>query len=178
MCWGTNALVGTLRLVRALLFVSMLVGCGPRVAPAIEKSHPVSAIVPDEPAQTVAATIPLHWVGEWTAPSEAVRFGFDIRLTAKSSGLEGRILWTLLSVPPGHFLSARVNDSGQEFVHGTFNSSTRELHLKGTSVDDNTLLATDEYKLIISADNNTFDGRTRGNKGDWANEITGRRADD
>lgn len=174
--------------MRVLLLSVFLIACAHRPVGPETRIHPApcptgqhwsaDTCVTSGPAAPVALTIPLHWVGEWTSGADGVKFSFDIRLTPKGNGLEGRILWTLISVPPGHFLASRINDYGQETVQGAYDSSTRTLHLKGTAVDDDTLLLTDEYKLFISADNQTFSGRTRGHKGDWMNEIQGRRADD
>jgi hypothetical protein len=162
--------------MRAVVVVVLLVGCGaapaaPPETPAPKKSEVVAAPAPSN-------ELPLHWVGEWTSLAEQVTFSFDIRLTPPKGGhVTGRIFWTLLSVPPEHFLASRVNDSGTEFVKGTWSSEQQLLHLVGTSVDSTGFLVVDEYKLHLAVDHESFDGRTRGSKGDWMNSIRGRRAD-
>jgi hypothetical protein len=154
-----------------VLAVAFLLGCG---APA----QPTTPTPSPPPTTEVAeANVALHWTGEWTSLAENVKFAFDIRLTANGKLLDGRILWTLMSVPPGHFLADRVNDTGTEIVRGTWDPKSRTLHLKGVSVDDREFLVTDEYKLVVATDGQSFDGRTRGSKGDWMNEIHGTRAD-
>jgi hypothetical protein len=160
--------------MRALVVVACLVGCGASQPPAAEPAATHKAALPVEDAPN--AELPLHWVGEWSSLAEQVTFSFDIRLTAKGNELTGRILWTLLSVPPGHFLAPRVGDSATEYVKGTWSPEKQELRLIGTSVDSPGFLVVDEYKLLLSRDHSTFDGRTRGSKGDWMNSITGRLA--
>lgn len=162
--------------MRALLVVMCLGGCaGSSASPAVRPIAPESAPVRADPEP---APLPRHWVGEWTDVKEQVSFSFDIRLAAPASGaVSGRILWTLMTVPPGHFLQGRVGDSGTEHVRGTWSPAENELRLTGTSVDSPGFLVVDEYKLTVAADRSSFDGRTRGSKGDWANPIHGRRSD-
>lgn len=163
--------------MRALLLFVSLAGCGgarppPADVPAEKKPNVVAPVT--EPS----AELPLHWVGEWTSIAAQVTFSFDIRLAHEGSELRGRILWTLLSAPPDHFLASRIGDSGTEYVRGSWDAKKQELHLTGTSVDSPGFLVVDEYKLHLAPDHKSFDGKTRGSKGDWMNEISGRRADD
>jgi len=156
--------------------LALLAGCGaaevprqgPRPAPVASASAP----------QQSPAELPLHWVGEWTSIAEQVSFTFDIRLAPVAKGeVNGRILWTLMSAPPGHFLASRIGDSGTEYVTGTWSAEKNELLLKGTSVDSPGFLVVDEYKLQVAADRASIEGHTRGSKGDWKNELHGKRSD-
>ncbi len=162
--------------MRLLALIACLASCGgtQQAPPAPPAPHKVAAPIEDAPS----ASLPLHWVGEWSSLAEQVTFSFDIRLNTNGNELTGRILWTLLSVPPGHFLATRVGDSGTEYVKGTWSPEKQEVHLLGTSVDSPGFLVVDEYKLHLSADHSAFDGRTRGSKGDWMNSISGRRSDE
>ena len=107
---------------------------------------------------------------------EQIVFAFDLRLEPGEASFKGRILWTLIATPPGHPLASRVDEVGTEFVTGSWEASTRTLRLEGTHVDS-TLLATDQYRLVVSADGKTFAGKTRGNKGTWENDIDGERVE-
>jgi len=162
--------------MRSLVFVICVLGCGSPRAPVTEP-RPITKPPVAASTEAPSAELPLHWVGEWTSIAAQVSFAFDIRLAPNGSELGGRILWTLVSAPPEHFLASRVGDSGTEYVRGTWDPVKQELHLTGTSVDSPGFLVTDEYKLHLSADHNSFDGKTRGSKGDWMNEIHGRRAE-
>jgi len=163
-----------------MMVVMLVAGCGASAAP---RREPV-AVVPAQSASTsvAPAPLPLHWVGEWSSPPggspEQISFTFDIRLAPVANGaVNGRILWTLMSAPPAHFLASRVGDSGTEYVRGEWSPESSTLHLTGTSVDSPGFLVVDEYRLVVSADRSSIDGPTRGSKGDWKNSLHGRRAD-
>jgi len=115
------------------------------------------------------AELPLHWRGDWQSLS-GYRFSFTIHL---AEGGKGSISWTLRATPTGSSLAPRIGETGTELVTWTWEPKKHELHLVGTKVDDATLLATDEYKLVVADDNRTFAGHTKGSAGDWANVIEG-----
>jgi hypothetical protein len=111
-----------------------------------------------------------HWIGEWKSKKG---FHFSFAIDLEPAG-KGAIHWTLRAAPGSSSLKARIGDAGTELVEWSWDAATRELHMTGTKVDDPTLLATDEYKLHVAADGKTFTGKTKGNLGDWKNEIAGK----
>jgi hypothetical protein len=159
-----------------VVFVCMLsmVGCTASApAPVAPAPTPTASASPAASSEE-AAELPLHFRGVWRDPGEQIVFDFDLRLERAGTSLSGRILWTLLATPPGHPLESRVNEVGTEHVIGSWDPESRLVTLKGTHVDSS-LLATDEYKLTVAKDGSGFTGKTRGNKGLWANEISGER---
>lgn len=64
-----------------------------------------------------------------------------------------------------------MGSTGTERVTGS--SGPRGAELRGVSVSDATLLATDVYRLTFEGD--ALRGTTRTNEGDWNGQIAGRR---
>lgn len=156
-----------------VLCALLMLGCASS-PPAAVATPPVEVKSTAPSASSEAVELPLHFRGVWRDPGEQIVFDFDLRLERSDTTLRGRILWTLVATPPGHPLESRVNEIGTEHVTGTWDATTRLVTLKGTHVDSS-LLATDEYKLTVAADGSGFTGKTRGNKGLWANEISAER---
>lgn len=101
------------------------------------------------------------------------RYKFRLYLTVEGEHCNGRIKWTLTGTPPGASLSNRLGDSASEFVHGSFDRQQKQFRLKGVRVDDATLIAADEYQLLVSrTDNgNSLVGKSRGNSGKWQQQM-------
>jgi hypothetical protein len=110
------------------------------------------------------------WSGEWWQPEPGgeCRFTFYLRLSGASGPVRGRFRWRLVHCPN---LAGRVGDSGYENVAGRIDGG--RMRLRGSSVSDSTLLATDVYNLVIEGD--ALRGSTRTNENDWNGRIVARR---
>jgi hypothetical protein len=136
---------------------------------AVISLHLLATILHGQPTANVVAS---RWTGTWQG-SDGHRFRFGLQLHAKGNQVEGRILWRLTATPRRSSLANRLGDSGTEYVQGTYQSNKRTFHLKGIRVSDRSLLATDEYSLVVSADGRRIEGRSRGNRNDWKSEVRG-----
>lgn len=110
------------------------------------------------------------WAGEWTAPvqGQECRFTFTLELDAESGPVRGAFAWRLVRCPG---LEQRAGDRGTERVLGRIEGAS--VRLRGTSVSDPTLLATDQYRLTLEGD--TLRGSSRTNEGDWDGHVRARR---
>jgi WD40 repeat protein len=111
--------------------------------------------------------------GKWKGGDGHV-FSFELRLSTKGAKVEGEILWTLTAAPRGSAVASKIGSTGTEFVTGTYSESSRQFDLKGVRVSDSTFLGMDQYKLTVSADGESINGKSRGN-GDWSNTLEGSR---
>eukprot|EP00455_Lapot_gusevi_P002189 TRINITY_DN10852_c0_g1_i1.p2 TRINITY_DN10852_c0_g1~~TRINITY_DN10852_c0_g1_i1.p2 ORF type:complete len:132 (-),score=7.69 TRINITY_DN10852_c0_g1_i1:30-425(-) len=88
--------------------------------------------------------------------------------------VQGVIEWTMIvSGNPGN--AGYIGTPAQEFVHGWYNKKTRALFLLGLGRDirGDRVIACDAYKLHISSDGHSFQGKTCGNNRNWDNPICG-----
>jgi hypothetical protein len=136
----------------------------------------VRAINADKEYPTPEMTKPksnTRWDGIWKS-EDGYEFSFALHLTISGDDkADGYILWRLRHVPPNSALVGRINEPGNEFVHGSIDRKTGELTLVGSRVDNATLLAPDNYRFFISSDGRNFRGLSKNNDGSWRTAING-----
>lgn len=117
--------------------------------------HPPGAKAAD------ARPVPQQWFfnGQWEG-ADGHRFEFQLRLDVVESVATGEFLWKLASAPSGSPHSKRIGHGGTETVKGTFAPENRRFTLRGVRVSDPTLLATDQYDLLLSPDGQTISSDT------------------
>jgi hypothetical protein len=129
--------------------------------------------VPSPTATTPSPSLKTRWEGAWES-DQGYRFSFVMHLDITGEDTaDGYILWRLLGTPPGSFLAGRVNEPGTEFVRGSIDRSVGVLSVAGYRTDNPTLLALDQYRFFISADNRTFRGISKTLEGTWHTAING-----
>jgi len=103
--------------------------------------------------------------GTWTEAGSTYKYSFEIDVSF-SEKIDSFFLWTLEATPRSNERS-KIGLQGKEFVHGTFNPSTRRLHLNGFKKEDpHVILGLDKYELTVSKDGKTISGKTYSH-GSW-----------
>jgi ankyrin repeat protein len=106
------------------------------------------------------------WKGSWDDPDEDL-FTFEMQLnTDNANNVDGIIDWTYISTKREDSKS-KVGLSAREYVKGTYDPNTRMVAISGYKKDDpQSVIALDQYKLILLTDGNNLNGKTY-RYGDW-----------
>ena len=115
-----------------------------------------------------------RWEGTWNS-ARGVVFDFALDVKVEGGRVDGQFTWTLKACPEGHHLKERIGASGTEHVSGTWTAAGRTLELKGDKVSDDTLLATDSYRLTVDEKGESIEGGTQGNDGKWECKLKARK---
>jgi hypothetical protein len=108
------------------------------------------------------------WQGE-----DGSRFSFSLDLEAHGRRCEGTIHWGIVPEPPHPSRGSRDQQTGTEYVRGSFDPATGEVQLYGYRLDNPALLSLDEYRLLLSPESQGFEGTSRGPWGTWRNVLAG-----
>ena len=114
------------------------------------------------------------WKGTWDSPNGSV-YAATAELTVTPDGtVDGSISWTLKDTRRADLLP-KVEQSGTEYVHGTYDARCRVLALAGYKLDDpQQILGMDRYELILAANAGGLGGVTE-NGGAWTGMLSLRR---
>jgi hypothetical protein len=113
---------------------------------------------------------PGPWRGVWVNTDHQSEYRGELDFTVELNGrVQGQIRWMLVRSPQ-HEQQARIGARGVEYVEGTFDIDTGALNLRGTRVDDPTLIGVDEYRLIVSPNGQHIVGMTR-DQGTWGGRM-------
>lgn len=118
--------------------------------------------------------VPRHWSGRWADRSSPLAYDFELDLDGPAGALRGRLTWVLRVAPTGSPQAARIGATAHEELEGSWDRGQHELHLVGTSIDDDKMLGSpDEYRLVVAPDGATLTGTSRSG-GAWGNVMSAR----
>jgi len=115
------------------------------------------------------AALTSTWHGTWTAPGFV--YEGELHVTVDQiNAVDGYIKWVLRQSPrPAD--QGKIGLGGTEYVHGTYLSAARLLHVDGYRVDDaNGVIGLDKYRLILSDDGKILGGITW-DHGSWLGQF-------
>jgi hypothetical protein len=114
------------------------------------------------------------WKGGWDSPNGSVYTAIAQLNVTPDGTVDGSISWTLKDTRRAD-LTAKVGQSGREFVHGTYDARCRVLALAGYKLDDpQHILGMDRYELILAANGAGLGGVTA-NGDTWTGMFSLRR---
>ncbi len=114
-----------------------------------------------------------QWHGRWTGDGYAYSAQLDLHATSDVE-VKGMIHWTL-AVSPREEEKSKIGAQATEFVRGTVDAKTGELHLKGYDKDDpQGVIDMDEYRLHLAGDGDVVSGITSDHD-TWAGNLALRR---
>lgn len=147
---------------------------------AVELTNPAAApvssdfnteIAPSPTLSSSATGLNGTWQGDWTNPAGYLYTCEIILKVDQSNNIDGYINWILQKSPRADE-QAKIGLSAREYVKGTYDPQTRLFTFSGYEKDDlYSIIGLDNYKLTLSADNNTLSGITEDN-GPWDGQIT------
>ena len=111
-----------------------------------------------------------YYKGEWTEVNSGLLFGgiFKLDMTNKDE-IKGELIWTyLVADSSDQTLIDQYKDKkgrrGIEYVSGTFNPLTNDLHFEGKEKKDpSAIIGLDKYTLKLSSDKRMIYGKTDSN---------------
>lgn len=114
--------------------------------------------------------------GTWTRLGTGYLFEFDLHLEhGAGNTVQGYFNWKFLKCDENDVFAVsyyqdKVGMTAKEYVHGTWNASTRTYYLKGYDKDDpNAIIALDEYQLKVDG-NGDLGGETKSHDS-WLGRI-------
>jgi len=109
----------------------------------------------------------LYFKGEWTKMNKGELFTGVFKITIDANNMvKGELLWTYLATDEtSDFLSqhykGKKGKSGIEFVEGTYDPSTHDMHFEGKNkTDPYEVIGTDKYSLKLSINKKVLYGLT------------------
>ena len=120
-----------------------------------------------------------HFKGNWTKLGTTYDFSFDLYLRhTEGNQVEGVFNWKFVHYNENEpnsrsYYEEKRDLTAKEFVRGTYNPQTKELHLRGYKKEDpHLIIGIDEYRLKVD-DNGDIGGKTKAH-GSWKGRVNGR----
>lgn len=144
-----------------ILIVCVLLACPPMLG-AGHSGHEEKAMSVTE-SNRLATCVPSEWSGNFHHPQWqfAARMQLLPFTSASDKTVRGQIIWTMERSPKPEEQS-KIGLSAIEYVSGEFDSSKKQLTLRGNAISDphNLHIALDSYSLSLSEDGQSMEGAT------------------
>jgi len=116
----------------------------------------------------------LSFQGVWTGTWRYGRDLFDCEVTFEpnsTNSVTGSIRWTLRQTSQRHLVS-KIGLSATEYIRGAYDPAQRLLTFEGYGKDDpHTIIALDQYRLSLSEDGESIQGKTY-SYGTWQGVVS------